>query len=221
MYGQKGDALMGNFNFTVGELTSQIKRESKMNIAHLGNDNEQNTFIWYYLTLAMWKYVGLIYKKRVSDPLVVASDGYVTFKVDDADIEDFYAPIRIYVGSENGKALVKRTSFEAQQGWFIESANDRMHIKGAGTYVLSYRAYPAKATSASQVLEWPAASYDLLMFETIGKIKESLNDLEGAAQAYTTADKLIPILVKANLDNSQSSTGGAVPSQNEVQYYRR
>lgn len=192
-----------------------------MNIAHLGNADDQDTYIRYYMTLAMWKYVGLIYKKRVSDALVVSSDGYVMFKVDNAEIEDFYAPIRIFVGSENGKALMKRTSFEAPQGWFIESASDQIHIKGAGTYILSYRAYPAKATSRTQVLEWPAASYDLLMFETIGKIKESLNDLEGAAQAYTTADKLIPILVKANMDNSQSSTGGVVPSQNEVQYYRR
>lgn len=212
---------MGNFNMTVGELTSQIKREGKMNIAHLGNDSDQNTYIWYYLTLAMWKYVGLVYKKRVSDPLVVSSDDYVTFQVDGADIEDFYAPIRIFVNNELGKTLLKRTSFEAPVGWFIESANDRIHIKGTGTYVLSYRAYPAKATSATQVLEWPQSSYDLLMFETIGKIKESLNDTDGAAQAYAIADKHIPILVKSNMDNSQSTTGGIVPSQNEVQYYRR
>ncbi|MNU11857.1 hypothetical protein D3C72_2600390 [compost metagenome] len=59
------------------------------------------------------------------------------------------------------------------------------------------------------------------MFETIGKIKESLNDLEGATAAYAIADKLIPILIKANTDNSMGTTGGAVPSQNEAQYYRR
>lgn len=212
---------MGNFNYTVGELTSQIKKEGKMNIAHLGNDSDQNTYIRYYMTLSMWKYVGLVYKKRVSDPLIVSSDGYVTFKIGGSDIEDFYAPIRIFINDESGKALGKRTSFEAPTGWFIESANDRIHIKGTGTYVLSYRAYPAKAISETQVLDWPASSYDLLMFETIGKIKESLNDLEGASAAYAIADKLIPILIKANMDNSQSTTGGMVPSHNEAQYYRR
>lgn len=207
---------MANYAFTVGEITSQIKKESKMNIAHLGTDADQNTYIWYYLTMAMWKFVDIVFLKKTSDPLVVAANGYVDFLT-----EDFYAPIRIYVGSIEGKSLRKRTSFEDTDGWFKETSNDPFHIKGAGTYVLQYRAYPAKATIATQVLEWPSASYDLLMFETIGKIKESLNDLEGAAAAYNIADKLIPILIQANMANSGATTGGIVPSQASAAFYRR
>ncbi|MDF2653060.1 MAG: hypothetical protein K0Q73_8865 [Paenibacillus sp.] len=199
-----------------------IKKESKMNLAQLGNtDAAQNTYIHYYLTQALWKYAGLISRKKTSDALVVASDGYVTFQVSGADIEDMYAPIRIMVNSEAGTTFRKRTSFDAPNGWFKETANDPIHIKGAGTYVLQYKAYHPKITSETQALEIPQTSYDLIQYETLGKIKESLNDVEGTAAAYAVADKLIPILVKANMDSSMSTTGGMVPSQNEVQYYRR
>jgi hypothetical protein len=212
---------MANFAFTVGELTNQIKKEGKMNIAHLGTDTDQSTYIMYYLTMAMWKYVDIVFLKKTSDALVVTANGYVTFQKDGVDIEDFYAPIRIYVGSIEGKSLIKRTSFEGDTGWFKETAQEQFHIKGAGTYVLQYRAYPAKATVSTQLLEWPSSSFDLLMFETIGKIKESLNDLEGAGAAYAIADKLIPVLIQANMSNSASNTGGVVPSQAMAANYRR
>src|SRR5690606_19245956 len=105
-------------------------------------------------------------------------------------------------------------------GWWRESANSRIHIKGSGTYTLQYKAYPAKATSIGQTLEWPSSSYDLLIFETIGKIKESLNDLEGAAKAYEIADRHIPILVKANMD-AIGALGKVPLSFSDIQHYRR
>jgi hypothetical protein len=213
---------MANFTFTVGEIISQIKKQGKMDIAHLGTDADQSTYIMYYMNLAAWKYVGLVYKKRTTDALVVAASGYVNFKIDGVDIEDFYAPIRLFITDTEGKVFKRRTSSDdTSSGWFKESFNDPIHIRGAGTYMMQYRAFTTKITAVGQALDWPATSYDLLMFETIGKIKESLNDESGAAAAYAVADKLIPILVKANMDSSQSSTGGVVPSQNEVQYYRR
>lgn len=211
---------MGAFNYSVGELTSQIKKMGRMNLAHLGNDNDQNTYIWYYMTLAMWKFVSLAFVVRTSDPLTVSSDGYVTFKHSDSDIEDLYEQLRILTPTEEGRTVKRRTSFDGSDGWYRESANSRIHIKGSGTYVMQYKAYPAKASTATQILEWPATSYDLLQYETIGKIKESLNDLEGAAQAYSIADKLIQILIKANAD-AIGTTGGRPPNQNEAQFYRR
>lgn len=199
-----------------------IKKESKMNLAQLGNtDAAQNTYIHYYLTQSLWKYAGLISRKKTSDPLVVTSNGYVTFQVGGLDIEDMYAPIRILINNEAGRTFLKRTSFDLDNGWFKETANDPIHIKGAGTYVLQYRAFHPKITSESQSLEIPATSYDLIQYETIAKIKESLNDIEGSLAAYSIADKLIPVLIKANTDSSMSTTGGMVPSHNEAQYFRR
>ncbi len=211
---------MGNYNFSVGELTSQIKKMGKMDIAHLGNDSDQNTYIYYYMTLAMWKYVSLVYVTRTSDELAVSADGYVTFQRDGADIQDLYQQLRILAPDESGTELSKRTSFSAPRGWYRESVNSQIHIKGTGTYVMQYKGYPAKASTAAQILEWPATSYDLLIYETIGKIKESLDDAQGAAAAYAIADKLIPILVKANAD-AQGSTTGNPPSQGDVEAYRR
>jgi hypothetical protein len=213
---------MGNFNYSVGELTSMIKKEARMNLALLGNtESDQNTYIWYYMTLAMWKYVSLAFVVRTSDALVVSADGFVTFKRSAVNIEDLYEQLRILTPDEaTGTELTKRTSFAAGRGWWRESANSQIHIKGSGTYVMQYKAYPAKAAIADQILEWPATSYDLLMFETIGKIKESKDDAAGATAAYAVADKLIPILVKANAD-AQGTTGGRPPSMNEVSFYRR
>jgi hypothetical protein len=217
-----GGELMGNYSFVASDLATMIKKESKMNLAHLGNtDTAQNTYIFYYLTQSLWKYAGLISRKKTSDPLVVASNGYVTFEYDGNDIEDMYAPLRILVGSESGTTFAKRTAFDAPTGWFKETANDPIHIKGPGTYVLQYKAYHPNIVSGDQPLDIPQTSYDLIQYETIGKIKESLNDTEGTAAAYAIADKLIPVLIKANTDSSMSTTGGMVPSQNEAQYYRR
>jgi hypothetical protein len=213
---------MGDYSFNVGDIVTMIKKESKMNLAQLGNtDAAQNIYIFYYLTQALWKYAGLINRKKTSDPLVVVTNGYVTFQKDAQNIQDMYAPYRILVGTEMGQPFNKRTAFDAPTGWMKETANDPIHIKGVGTYVLQYKAYHAKIVNDTQELDIPQTSYDLIQYETIGKIKESLNDAEGTMAAYAVADKHIPILVKANMDSSMANTGGIVPSQNEVQYYRR
>jgi hypothetical protein len=189
---------MGNFNFTAGELTSQIKRESKLNIAHLGNDSDQNTFIYYYITEALWELAAEIKKKKTSDPLIVAESGYVTFKIDGVDIEDLYAPLFIYIDTDEGKTYSTRTSFENKKGWFRQSANDRIHIRDAGTYVMQYIAYPEKVTGAGQIIDIPQTSYGLLKYKAISLIKESLNDLEGSKQANELANEKLPSLEKAN-----------------------
>lgn len=213
---QAGD-VMGNYSFSVGELTSQIKRMGRMNLATIGNSvDEQNTYIYYYITQAMWKYVALACVTRTSDPLTVTADGYVTFQLDGQPVGDLYEQLRIL--DANGKSIPKRTSWEDTKGWYRESANSQLHIKGAGVYTLQYKGYPAKAATADQVLEWPSSSYDLLEYETIGKIKESLNDLEGANSAYAVADKLIPILIKANID-ARNHNGYLSP--NDAVAYRR
>jgi hypothetical protein len=214
---------VGNYDFTVGELNTQIKRESKMNLAQLGStDASQNSYIWPYMTQALWKYAGLIFRKKVSDPLVVAANGYVTFQFGGVDISDMYAPMKILIAPEvSGSTFVHRTSFDAPNGWFKESANDRIHIKGPGTYILHYRAYHSKITSDAQTLDLPQAAYRLIQYETLALIFHSLNDVASAGAMQAIADKEIPILIKANMDSSQATSGGVVPSQNEAQYYRR
>lgn len=189
---------MPDFSFSVGELTAQIKREGKMNIAHLGNDNDQNTFIWYYITEAMWANAGLIRKKRVTEPLVVSSAGYVDFTIGGNVIEDLYAPLFIYIDEEGGRTYTKRTSFENPKGWWRETANDKIHIRDPGTYVMQYIAYPQKAITANQALDIPQSAYGLLKYKAISLIKESLNDLEGAKQADEMAMSKTENLEAAN-----------------------
>jgi hypothetical protein len=204
--------------YSSGEIMSMIKKMAKMDLAELGSDvTSQNQYIFYYMSLAQYRFASLAYVVKVSDPLAVAADGYVTFQQGGSDITDLYEQIRIM--DSNGQEIQRRTSFSSPVGWWRESANTKIHIKGAGTYTLHYKAYPTKITSDSQQLEWPASSYDLLMWQTIGMIKESKNDVEGATAAYAIVDKLIPILVKANVD-AQGTPGGRAPSLSEANYYR-
>lgn len=205
--------------YTVGELTSMIKQMLKMDLSELGeNSSTQNQYIWYYMTLAMWRFVSLAYIVRTSDTLTVSADGYVTFKRATTDIDDLYEQLRILDSS--GSPVQKRTSWDAPAGWWRESINSQIHIKGIGTYTMQYKAYPTKVTGESQTLEWPATSYDLLMYQTCGMVKESKNYYEEANNYYSIADKLLPILAKSNID-AQGTTNGRPPNMQEVQYYRR
>jgi hypothetical protein len=187
---------MANFAFTVGELTSQIKMESKMSLGQLGA--AADTYIFYYITEALWELAGEIKKKKTTDPLIVTSNGYVNFKIGGNNIEDLYSPLRILIANEDGTEFVKRTSFVAPNGWIRETQNDPIHIKGTGVYVLQYIAYPNKVTSIDQSVDIPSTSYGLLKDRVIARIKGSLNDLEGITQAVGLANSKIPILTESS-----------------------
>lgn len=206
--------------YTVGDLTDMIKRNARMDLALLGsNVTEQNNYIFNYLTLALWKYAGLVFYVRTSDPIEVTTNGPVTFQIDGADVEDMYS--QQYILNANGQKVTKRSAFDDKSnGWFREGFNQQLDIRGAGTYTLVYRAYHPKITATNQELLWPQTSYNLLMYETIGKIKQSKNDDSGASAAFSIADKEIPILVKSTED-AYGNTGGPVPSQAEVSKYRK
>jgi hypothetical protein len=213
---------MSDYTFLVSDLNTMIKKESKMNIAQLGNTTtDQNTYIYYYLTQALWKYAGIIFRKKISSPLVVSANGYVTFDISGIAIEDMHSPIKILVSPEvSGSTFIHRTSFDAPNGWFKESANDQIHIKGVGTYILHYRSYHAKITGESQTLDIPQAAYRLIQYETLASIFHSLNDIESFNAMRSIAIAEVPILIQANMDSSASTTGGVVPSQAMAANYR-
>jgi hypothetical protein len=213
---------MSDYDFTVGDLNSQIKKQGKMNIAQLGNSaTDQNTYIYYYMTQALWKYAGIIFRKKISDPLTLAANGYVTFQISGVNIADMYSPIKILVAPEvSGSTFLHRTSFDAPSGWFKESANDPIHIKGAGSYVLHYRALHAKITSESQTLDIPMQAVRLIQYEALAQIFHSLNDTANATTMRSIAVAEVPIVIQANMDSSSATTGGIVPSQNMAANYR-
>lgn len=190
---------MANYSFTVSDLNTQIKKEIKMILAQLGNTTaDQNVYIYYYMTEVLWELADKIKKKKTSDALIVAANGYVTFQKDGVDIEDLYSPLRILITDESGSEFTQRPSFSAPNGWLRETQNDQIHIKGVGTYVLQYIALPTKITSETQSIDIPQSSYGILKDRVIARIKGSVNDLEGITQAVNMANSKIPTLVDSN-----------------------
>lgn len=196
--------------YTAGELASMIKKNARMDLAVLGSSaTEQNTYIFYYMTEALWKHAGLVTYKRTSEPLVVVESGPVTFRIGDAAVDDMYTPM--YILNADGFKLERRLSIDdMSDGWFRESFNDAIDIRGAGTYRLVYRAYHPKIANETDELMWPQTSYSILMYETIGKIKQSKNDDAGAAAAFGIAEREKLILIKSNSDSVGPSRGRTV-----------
>lgn len=203
---------------TAGQLATSIKKMIAMDIAELGEtDSTQNTYIFDYMSRAMNELVSVCSVIRVSDQLNVTSDGYVTFNRAGSLITDLYEPLRIL--DANGNPVAKRSYFEASKGWWRESANSDIHLKGLnGTYTLHYKAYPTEITTAAQVPEFPPSGYMALMYYTCGMIKESKDFYEEANAMYAKAKERLKILVKANLDG-RGVNGGSVPNVADIDLY--
>src|SRR5690625_2624491 len=126
---------------TAGQLATLIKQEVKMDLAELGDtDSQQNQYIFDFISLALKGWAKLAYQTEVSDPLTIGSDGYVTFQKGGNDISDMYEPLRIL---QNGNEVRRRTSFAGEDGWYKESSNADIHVKGlSGEFTLQYIRYP-------------------------------------------------------------------------------
>jgi hypothetical protein len=203
---------------TAGQLATIIKQVSKMDIAELGeNSSIQDTYIFDFMSRALNELASLAFVVRTSDALNITQDGYVTFQIAGSDITDLYEPLRIL--DSNGNEKGKRYAFTADGGWWRESANTPIHVKGMiGSYVLQYKAYPKEITVASDIPEFPASGYMALVYWTCALVKESKDYFEEAQHMYTLARERLKLVVKANMD-ARGTTGGMPPSIYDVDQY--
>jgi hypothetical protein len=201
-----------------GQLATLIKQMIKMDLAEIGENSEaQNTYIYDFMSRSMQKMARLAYITRISDPLTISADGFATFKLSAADIADMYEPLRIL--DSTGREVAKRNSFGAPKGWWKESANSQIHVKGLnGSHILHYIKYPKEITASSDIPEFPPSAYMGLVYDTMGMIKESKNYYDEANNMYLLARTHLKIAVKANED-ARGFTGGRPPSINDVDAY--
>jgi len=169
------------FLYNAGQLGTIITKLAEMDVGDLGNSQtNQNTFIYYYMNIALMKLARLAFNVKFSDSLAITTADYYTFKSGNVAISDMFEPMAIYgVGDVQ---IPKRTSYDAPTGWWREANNLEIHLRGltAGNYTLKYIKYPARVTLDTDVVEFPPSGYDALIKEVVALIKYSKNSYAGA-----------------------------------------
>jgi hypothetical protein len=200
---------------TADDVIFMVKKMAASDIRELGNsDSQQNTYLLAYITRALKELAHIAYISKESDVLNITQDGYQTF-LQDGNPVDMYAPLRIL--DQNGRPVEKRTAFDGPKGWWRESASTKIHTKGMnGNYTLHYIAYPKSVQSTTDMVEFPDAGIMGLVFWTCGIIKESANGYQEAQVMYDRAKERLKVAIAANDYGRGKSTGGWVPSLNDV-----
>ncbi|WP_214629989.1 hypothetical protein [Paenibacillus agaridevorans] len=203
---------------TADSLLPTIRKIVASYLEEIGtSESQQNQYIFIFITEALRKLANIAYVMRVSDPMTISGEGFITFQRSGQSIIDLYAPLRIM--DSTGKEVVKRTAYaDTKSGWWRESSNTPIHVKGLnGAYTLHYIAYPSTVASASSPVEFPDAGSLGLSYHVAAMIMESrphAKDL--AAHYYALSQRYLKIAVQANIDARGHSSGGFVPSLNTV-----
>lgn len=200
--------------YNAGQLASIIEKMSEMDVYDLGDD--PSTYIYYYLNIAMLKLARVAYQVKFSDALTVSGNGYKTFQIAGTDISDMFEPMVIYDSNDN--EIQKRTAYSATRGWWRESENLAIHLKGltAGDYTLKYIKYPARVTIASDPVEFPPSGYDTLIKEVVALIKYSKNSYGGAEFADSQAKKSMGLAIQGSISSRGTGSSGQPPGPVDV-----
>lgn len=206
---------------TAGNLVPMIKKLAESFLEEIGDEESvQDNYIFQYLTHALRRLAHIAYHQKNSDALYVSSDDYAIFQIGGVDITDIYAPLRIL--DPQGRDTQKRVSFADTRGWWRESTNTNIHLKGfalatnpmpAGNYILQYLAYPAIVASLESAIQFPDAGSMGLCYFTAALILESRPSAKDlSTHYYNLAQSHLKIAQQANIDGRGTSSGGYVPS---------
>lgn len=180
--------------YSAGELFTIIKMLGAKDIEDFGDDEGQKNAVYYFMNIEMMKLAKLVEKVVYSESKSLSADGYVTFQQSGVDINDIFEPKTIlYTEAGVLKELPHRTSDVAPQGWWRESQNNEIHIRGFGsvtgqnprplpstTYQLKYIKYPSKVTVDGSMVDIPPSGYSELIHGVLRLIKYAKNSYGGA-----------------------------------------
>lgn len=167
--------------YNAGQLATIIKKLAQMDMEELGPDDDtQNSYIFQFMNIVMLKMARMAYNVEFSDAKTISVDGYVTFQLNGVDISNLFEPLSLLDSDEN--EVTKRTSYSAPKGWYRESNNLGVHVRGltSGTYSLKYIRYPNLVTLTTDTVEIPPSGYDALIKDVIALIKLAPNSYAGS-----------------------------------------
>lgn len=214
--------------YNAGELATIIKKLAAMDTEDLGADNDaQNSYIFMYMNIAMFKLARLANQIKYSDSKTISADGYVTFQQAATDISNMFEPLIVF--DPNGKPVQKRTSDDAPIGWYRDAENQEIHIRGfsatsrpltAGSYQLKYIRYPKKVTITTDTVEFPPSGYDALIKEVLSLIKYSSNSYGSAEYLDGQAKQSYGNLLQGTMSARGTGSTGQPVGENDMRIAR-
>lgn len=198
--------------YNAGQLSSIIKQICQNDILDLGNDTAQDSFIFLYLNLALTELARLAFLVTYSDPLAVTTAGWYDFQKSSASITTtLYEPQAIFPYPESGStSFIKRTAYEAPTGWWRESQDQGVHLKGltAGNYTLKYLRYPKQITLAADIVEFPSSGNATLCKTVAGMIKLSKNSYAGQQALDASAKQSMSVAAQGSISAKGTGSTG-------------
>jgi hypothetical protein len=213
--------------YNAGQLFTIISSVCQNEMQDLATDTQgQKDAVYRLMNLCLWKQGRIAYWSQYSDQLNLSADGYYTFNSSNQPITDLFEPQMIF--QPNGQPLQPRTSDVAPIGWYRESQNLQIHIRGfsatpalaAGNYQLKYLKYPKQITIDGDAIEIAPSGYYQLVFDVCRMIKLSRNSYGGAEFMGQHADQALSAAVQGAISGRGTGAVGQPPSAADVQNVR-
>lgn len=206
-------------SYTASQLATIIKMAAKKDMPDLGEDTDQDFYIYEWMNMFLKQNARKAYLDTWSDELPVTVNGFVTFKKSATDIVDLYEPLMVYkytASSDKYEQVRKLNSFDAGDGWFRGGHNSQLYLRGQnGSLKLYYLRYPAKITLSTQIPEYPPAGYQELISWVVSQIKLVKNYYAEMQAVKGLSDQSKLAAVKAS--TSARGTNQAPPSDTDAQ----
>lgn len=213
--------------YNAGQLFTIISSMCQNEMDDLATDTQgKKDAVYRLMNICLWKLPRVVYWSQYSDQLSLSADGFVTFNYNSSPITDMFEPQMIF--QPNGQPLQKRQSDDGQIGWWRESQNLQIHIKGftsyaplaAGNYQLKYLKYPKQITIDADEVQIAPSGYQELIFDVAKMIKLSRNSYAGSEFMGQNADKSLMQAVQAGLSARGTGSTGQPPSAQDASYVR-
>jgi hypothetical protein len=209
--------------YNAGQLFTIISSICQNEMQDLATDIQgQKDAVYRLMNVSLWKLPRVVYWSQYSDPLTLSADGYLTFKYQTTDIADLFEPQMIL--KPNGQELMKRNFDTGPIGWWRDSQNSQIHIRGfsavpplvAGNYQLKYLKYPKQVTIDGDEVQIAPSGYQELIFDVCKLIKLSRNSYQGAEFMGQHANQSLSAAVQGSI-SGRGTTIGQPPSIADAQ----
>lgn len=205
--------------WNAGQILTVVRTVNKMDIDYLGaDDTAQNQMLFQFLNVALWNLARLCYNTEVSDVVNITDDGPVEFTRGSAAITNMYEPLRL-VRIDGGREVEvnKRSSDTAPIGWYCESPNQPIHVRGStGQHRLKYIRYPRQVTQETDPVDCPESGYKALIMEISALVKDVKNFYQEAEAMAANAKSGYSAITQAAISGRGPSSGGMPPSFDDV-----